>query len=480
MQKFLRRHSQLINKYVSTLNKNRVMIQHSAILKKWFDLFQKHRILYDVKNDNIYNMNEKSFLQDIIVKLRIIIDKHDVNQSSTQLDNKKWTFFIECVFMTNRKLRSWIIFKKILLQKTWIDVYEEIHFTCTKNDWINNEINLLWLQRCFDVKTVIDEYRILCVNEHVSHISTKVIQFCVDKKIILLCLSAHIIHILQSLNVEIFESLATIYKNILQLTTKFEADFSIDKNDFLKILKLVRTKSLTKKNIQKIWKKTDLEFYDSKSILHKYRDRENSVITTKLFKKHYFIIVITSSDSSVEVIVICKFSDDRIRIVFMILHNDEQMRKFLKQIVNMFENVVEIIKKINKFVVHVFANATFLNDQTKQLMTLIFKKKFKKKRQKDVFSDAKVMNQKMLDEKRLHWNWNIAFKKLNDIHLNVCERKKMKFYEKRKVRWNKTMIKKDVTSKKSRFFKKIKSSKKKFKSKQIFFKVFNVFKKRRF
>ena len=156
------------------------MIQNSIILKQWFDLFQHHKTLYKVKNDNIYNMNEKNFLQKVIVKLKVIISKKKINQLITQFDNKKWISLIECIFMIDRKFRSWIIFKKMMFQRVWLDVYEKIHFTCFENDWINNEIDLLWLQQCFDVKIVIDdEYRILCVNEHASHISTQTIEFCV-------------------------------------------------------------------------------------------------------------------------------------------------------------------------------------------------------------------------------------------------------------------------------------------------------------
>ena len=44
--------------------------------------------------------------------------------------------------MIDEKLRSWIIFKNVLFQKIWHEVYKKTHFICTKNDWINNEINL--------------------------------------------------------------------------------------------------------------------------------------------------------------------------------------------------------------------------------------------------------------------------------------------------------------------------------------------------
>ena len=51
------------------------------------------------------------------------------------------------------------------------------------------------------------------INNYVSHIFIQVIQYCVNKKIILLCFLTYIIYILQLLNIKIFDSLSTIYKN---------------------------------------------------------------------------------------------------------------------------------------------------------------------------------------------------------------------------------------------------------------------------
>ncbi len=52
----------------------------------------------------------------------------------------------------------------------------------------------------------------LLINDHTSHITTKMIDYCINQKIILLCFSTHIIHLLQSLDVEVFASLTTAYK----------------------------------------------------------------------------------------------------------------------------------------------------------------------------------------------------------------------------------------------------------------------------
>ena len=109
------------------------------------------------------------------------------------------------------------------------------------------------MQKCFNAKIIVDnEYRILVINNYVSYIITQAIQFIVDKKIILLCFSTHIIHILQLLNINVFNFLTTMYSNNLHANTRFKINFAIDKYDFLKIFKLAYKKSIIVTNIQKI------------------------------------------------------------------------------------------------------------------------------------------------------------------------------------------------------------------------------------
>lgn len=431
------------------------MAQHPVILKEWFELFQRYRLLFDVKNDNIYNMDEKGFLQGVISKLRVIINKCEANQLITQPDNREWTSLIECVSVTGRKLRPWVIFKGVLLQKAWVSEYPEAHFACTKNGWTNNEIELLWLQQCFDAETAVeDEYRILCVDGHASHISTKAIEFCVQKKIILLCLPAHTTHILQPLDVGVFDSLATAYKNLLHETTRFGAGYAIDKFDFLKLLKVAREKGMTEENIRKAWTKAGLEPYNPQPILHEYRDRENPALKMKLLERRCSITVVeTPPESPTEAITGCQISESSIRTVLMTPHNGAQVQKLLEQAMDMPEDAAEIAKKVGKCAVHAFATASLLTGQREQLMTLVSKKKSKKQRQKGALSSAIVVNQEVLDERRLHWDWDTAWRALSEIHLDVCGRRRTKSHEDRKNRWDKAVAKKGATPRKPRFSK---------------------------
>jgi len=67
----------------------------------------------------------------------------------------------------------------------------------------------------------------LLIHDHASHITTQMIDYCISQKIILLCLSTHITHLLQSLDVEVFASLATAYKTHVQRVTQLEISYLI-------------------------------------------------------------------------------------------------------------------------------------------------------------------------------------------------------------------------------------------------------------
>ncbi len=75
----------------------------------------------------------------------------------------------------------------------------------------------------------------LIVNDHESHVTTDAIAYCIQRKIILLCLLSHTTYLLQSLNVNVFASLITACKARVQQATRLEEEYSINKVNFIKL-----------------------------------------------------------------------------------------------------------------------------------------------------------------------------------------------------------------------------------------------------
>ena len=89
----------------------------------------------------------------------------------------------------------------------------------------------------------------LILNGHASHISTAIIQYCLDHKIILLCLPPHTTYILQLLDVGLFAPLATAYKANIRSITRLGASYSVDKVDFLEQYQKARASAFSTLNI---------------------------------------------------------------------------------------------------------------------------------------------------------------------------------------------------------------------------------------
>ena len=136
-------------------------------------------------------------------------------------NNCEWISLMKCISAARKALSSWIIFKDKVHKTFWMKALHSNHIALSDNGWTDNELELAWLKDCFEPE--ICQYhenneqwtQILIFDEHVSHISTKAIHFCVKMNIVTLCLSQHSTHLLQSLDVEVFALYAHFYKKDL-------------------------------------------------------------------------------------------------------------------------------------------------------------------------------------------------------------------------------------------------------------------------
>ncbi len=131
-------------------------------------------------------------------------------------------------------------------------------------------------------RTLKGKYRLLIFDGHSSHISNKVIEFCTDNDIILLCLPSHTTHILQPLDVGFFQPLSTAYRTHLDEFTTLEKGYSIDKTDFLRLIQMARKNAATETNIKHSWQKSGLFPVDSEGFLTKSFSIDPQVVLDRL------------------------------------------------------------------------------------------------------------------------------------------------------------------------------------------------------
>ena len=84
VQSFLGRHREIRSKHVPSLDKERALAENPQILMDWFELYSRTKLQYKVQDEDIYNMDEKGFLQGVIAKLRVLVSKYEVKKHITQ------------------------------------------------------------------------------------------------------------------------------------------------------------------------------------------------------------------------------------------------------------------------------------------------------------------------------------------------------------------------------------------------------------
>jgi hypothetical protein len=138
------------------------------------------------------------------------------------------------------------------------------------NGWTDSELGAEWLEKCFEPETSKDqkgEYRLLLWDGHSSHISTAAIKYCIEKKIIPLCLPPHTTHLLQPCDVGLFGPQATLYKNRIMLRSRPGAIGDVSKEVFLEVYCEIRPLALNQYNIESAWKKSGLLPFNPEVVL---------------------------------------------------------------------------------------------------------------------------------------------------------------------------------------------------------------------
>ena len=403
-KKFMKRHPEIKSVYISPLDKERAMAQDPTILQGWFDLYLKLRTEFEVEKHNIYNMDEKGFMMGVIAKLRVMLNKYEIIDGKkkkrkaymTQCGSREWVSLIECVSLDGRVLDPLVIFKGKQIQKAWKDaLHTDIEITMSENGWTDNSIGLAWLQNCFDAQTKDckkGEYRMLLIDGHASHITTSAIQYCIDQKIILVCLPPHTTHLLQPLDVGIFAPLATAYKNGIHRITSLGANYKIDKCDFLSIYQQARKEAITPINVKKAWAATGLSPFKPELIVQQFSHSAQYSVEIR---------PTTPPEATITKIGPSGFS------IALTPANSLQIQQILREIernlgpgVGRGVDFTQVLKKVGKAAVTAMADATIQNKINEQLVEVNKRKKAKCTRAKGHYGAAKFLNEAALNERK--------------------------------------------------------------------------------
>jgi len=271
VHKFVNHHEQLQSKYTQKYNYQQILCENLKIMSDWFQLVKNTQAKYDILNEDIYNFDKTEFQMRIINTVKVMTESQRAEKALvTQLRNWEWVTVIKAINISDWVLFSMIIFADKMHQIMW---YKTISLQWTiavnENKWIINKIDLIWLKTVFNEHTkvcTVEQYWLLILNDHKSHMISEFNWFCLNNTIIILCMSLHLSHLLQSLNVSCFSLLKHTYEHKVKICMQLEHNY-IDKLDFLKAFKSVCAAALSSSNIYSRFAAAELVSYDSEWVL---------------------------------------------------------------------------------------------------------------------------------------------------------------------------------------------------------------------
>jgi hypothetical protein len=269
--RFIKRHPDLKGLLVESIEKPRHTACTPETFKEWFDRFRENFDKYKPTPRNIYNIDETGFTLEDSEKAYVIIDKR-LESTGRRVKAKKGELLtsIECASATGYAIPPMVIYKGEYLQHHWFEpsAPRDWVVATSPKGWTSNALGLWWLQNHFEPSTrpLDDGYRFLILDGHGSHVTPEFQDFCIAKRIILLCLPPHTSHMLQPLDVAVFSPLKHYFRRATERRLWLECS-QFPKTEFLQTYSEVRPQAITKKNIQSGFRKAGLVPFELDKVL---------------------------------------------------------------------------------------------------------------------------------------------------------------------------------------------------------------------
>jgi hypothetical protein len=186
-----------------------------------------------------------------------------------------------------------VIFKGKQIPHEWYhdaDIYRDagVHFAATATGWINSDMAMHWLEKCFDRQTrpIAMEYgsiqrpRMLLFDGHGSHLSGDFAFYCNNNNILPVNFPSQATHLLQPCDVGVFSPLAGYYRSLVdQQLRDSQGLLQLRKREFWRAYRVARQKAFTTRTIQSAWMKAGLEPHNPSKVTDKLPKRvETNVV----------------------------------------------------------------------------------------------------------------------------------------------------------------------------------------------------------
>ncbi|OWT42328.1 DDE superfamily endonuclease domain-containing protein [Pochonia chlamydosporia 170] len=267
--RFLKRH-----KYSKRLQKkmhsDRQASEDLERVNAYFQRLSTILIEEGIPPEDIWNMDETGFRIGV-GKDQVIVTRRKRAHYFGLPENRESATAIESISAGGRVLPAFLILSGQMHMAKWYGVPgldENAAIRPTPSGYSNDEISLEWLEHFnkWSAQSCLGKKRLLILDGHGSHHTKQFIQYCDDHDIIPFGMPPNLTHILQPLDVAVFQPLKHYHAKALDIMVR-DGLVHIGKLEFLSCIGNVRDQAFKESTIRSAFKKTGIHPFNPQAVL---------------------------------------------------------------------------------------------------------------------------------------------------------------------------------------------------------------------
>ena len=245
-------------------------------IQAWFEQLLQLRYKHCFYPSDIWNMDETGFQIGVARAQKVLTQSYQSEPFVASSGSRETITVIKAISANGESTPPLIIVPGKTYQRTWSEeLHGETVIAVTDSGYSNDFIALQWLEhfKRHSSQLRTGSHRLLILDSYNSYCTKDFIEYCDEKNIVLFALPPHTTHLLQPLDVGVFQP----YKH-WQMKALDEAIqngyFYYRKDDFLASFESFRAKALLPSTITSAFAKTGIEPFDPEAILSKLCSQE--------------------------------------------------------------------------------------------------------------------------------------------------------------------------------------------------------------
>ncbi|KJZ68083.1 hypothetical protein HIM_12526 [Hirsutella minnesotensis 3608] len=274
--RFLKRHGYLKRRQ-KNLQAERQASEDLTRVHQYFQALQQVVQENGIPPEDIWNMDETGFRIGV-GKDQLIVTKRARAHYFGIPENRESATAIEAISANGEVIPAFLILAAQVHMASWYQIPELHRDTVirpTPTGYSNDEISLEWLQHFnkHSAKSSKGSRRLLLLDGHGSHHTRQFIQYCDDKGIIPFGMPPNLTHILQPLDVVVFQPLKHYHAKALDVMVR-DGLVNITKLEFLSCIQDVRMRAFKKDTVRSAFRKTGVFPFDPQVVLRVLEARQ--------------------------------------------------------------------------------------------------------------------------------------------------------------------------------------------------------------